>query len=205
MCLHSKYNQQAPQKPEARKETIMCTTRLLFRSAWLTFLWVLIIATATPTFAGQWTVQSFTFTPVMQYYDANFQGDLIGSGFSTYGITPVGRLSGASGNPNYSQERYRSIVACELPNNGIPDNATIQSATLSVTFTGFPYNVNQTVKLVDIDPGTSWSRSFTALWSDAQAGNTYKGGDSCKCLHTESVFIFESQSTRCSISGWDSG
>jgi hypothetical protein len=40
LCLHPQYNKQAPQKPETRKETNMCTKRLLFHVGWLVCVWV---------------------------------------------------------------------------------------------------------------------------------------------------------------------
>ena len=137
---------------------------------------LILLVTSASAMAGQYTVQSFTWTPIMQYYSQNYGGTLIGPAVCTYGNKPLGYLNGASGVPDYSQETYRTIVACAIPDAGIPDNATITSATVTVTFVNYPYNVDQTAKLVSMPPGSSWSWSSSTLWTDAQNGTSYQTG-----------------------------
>jgi hypothetical protein len=137
----------------------------------------------------QFTVQSFTWSSVMQYHSALFGGDLVGGAYCVNRNNPVGRLSGGSGNPDYSQERYRTLVFCTIDDVDIPNNATIQSATMSVTFDNFPEGVSQSVKLVDINAGATWGRSSTELWNDAGLGTTYKS-EIPSNVYTQSQYSF---------------
>ena len=127
----------------------------------------------------------------MQYYDANYEGTLTAAAVCTYGISPVGRLAGASGLSGVDQERYRTIISFNVPTNSIPANATIQSATLRISFGRFPYNVNQTAKLVAIPPGTEWSAGSDQLWGDSQNGTSYKTGIPANTT-VQSVLTFSS-------------